>query len=201
MYDITSKPDPQALFAVASEQAGFFTSAQAHGCGYSWTMLSHYAATGRFIRIRQGLYRLRDYPSSPHEEVMAAWLAVGRDSAVVSHESALQLLDLSDVVPNAIHILLPRSRRGLQPYPMVSLHTTAKPLGPSDVVEREGIRLTSPLRTILDVAEIGTASEQVIMAIEQARSRGWITAHELREQAPGRGSRVAELAERGLHVA
>ena len=66
---------------------------------------------------------------------------------------------------------------------------------------REGIRLTAPLRTILDVAETGTASEQVIMAIEQAQRRGWLTADELRARARERGGRVAELVEQGLPVA
>lgn len=198
MYDTHSAPDPDGLFAQASEQAGYFTSAQARAFGYSWTMLSHHTATGRFRRLRRGLYRLRDYPSSPHEEVMAAWLAVGKENAVVSHESALALLGLSDVVPNDIHILIPRSRRGLQPDPMISLHTTAHPLAPGDVVVREGIRLTTPLRTILDVAETGTASEQVIMAIEQARLRGWITANNLRARAQERGGRAIALVEQGL---
>jgi len=128
-------------------------------------MLSHHASTGRFIRLRRGLYRLRDYPSSPHEEVVASWLAVGKEHSVVSHESALALLGLSDVVPNAIHILAPRSRRGLRHDPLIALHTTTHPLQPGDVVIREGIHLTAPLRTILAIAAMGTASEQMIMAI------------------------------------
>src|SRR5665213_1567333 len=114
MCDIEAKEHDFAdLFGAASEQAGYFTSAQAHANGYSKQLLAYHAATGRFVRIRRGLYRLRDYPSSPHEEVMAAWLAIGRDTSLVSHESALDLLDLSDVVPTSIHLLIPRTRRGL----------------------------------------------------------------------------------------
>ena len=37
------------------------------------------------------------------------WLAVGKDTAVVSHESALDLLDLSDVIPNAARNSHPHS--------------------------------------------------------------------------------------------
>src|SRR5664280_1945725 len=102
MYDSDTRPAWEALFAVASEQAGYFTTAQARACGYHWDLLSHHTRAGRFVRLRRGLYRLRDYPSSPHEEMMAAWLATGRESALVSHESALSLLDLSDVVPDAV---------------------------------------------------------------------------------------------------
>ncbi len=194
-------PDAADLFAVASEQMGYFTTAQARSAGYSLPLLSYYVRTGRFLRVRRGVYRLRDYPSSPNEEVMAAWLSLGKERSVISHERALALLGLSDVVPNAIHILVSRSRRGLKPDPVVSLHTTTHPLQPEDIVIREGIRLTSPLRTILDAAETGTASEQVIMAIEQACRRGWISAGELRAREHERGSRVADLIERGLQAA
>ena len=60
-----------------------------------------------------GVYRFRDYPPSPREEVAAAWLAVGQDVAVVSHESALDLWDLSDVIPGAVHLTVPRAQRSL----------------------------------------------------------------------------------------
>jgi len=132
---------------------------------------------------------------------MAAWLAAGKETAVVSHESALVLLDLSDVVPHAVHLLIPRSRRGLVRPWGVALHTTRYTLAPGDVVTREGMRVTAPLRTVLDVAETGTASEQVIMAVEQTKRRGWATDALLRERARSRGARVAELIERGLQVA
>lgn len=199
MYDTAIRsPDLPELFGVASEQAGYFTAAQAHACGYSKQLLSHHAGSGRFIRLRRGLYRLRDYPSSRYEDVMAAWLAAGRDSAVVSHESALDLLDLSDVVPARVHLIVPRSRRGLVLDPPISLHTTVHPVQPEDTVIREGIRLTEPLRTILDAAEMGTGPEQVVMAIKQADRRGWLVGSNLRARAEERGTRVAELVEVAL---
>ena len=194
MNDIAAQaPDLRALFATASEQAGYSTAAQAHICGYSKQLLAHHAANGRFIRVRRGLYRLRDYPSSRHEEVMIAWLAVGRDSAVISHESALDLHDLSDVVPNHVHLIIPRSRRGLAPMRGAALHTEMSALSPSEIVIREGMRVTEPARTILDCAGYGTGPEQVVMAIEQARRRGWIVAAEFRARARERPSRVVHL--------
>jgi predicted transcriptional regulator of viral defense system len=176
-------PDAAGLFLLASEQGGYFTSAQAHAYGYNKQLLAHHAMTGRFRRRRRGLYRLRDYPSSPREEVMAAWLAAGKDQAVVSHESALDLLGLSDVVPSSIHLLVPRARRWFRAPPGVTLHTTTHPLSAADVVLRQGMRITAPLRTILDVAAAGTAPEQVILAITQAHERGMLVAAHLRQAA------------------
>ena len=202
MYDMGDlKPDAVGLFGLASEQMGHFTAEQARAYGMSKQLVAHHIATGRFIHVRRGLYRFRDYPSSLHDEVMAAWLAAGKETAVVSHESALVLLDLSDVVPHAVHLLIPRSRRGLVRPWGVALHTTRYTLAPGDVVTREGMRVTAPLRTVLDVAETGTASEQVIMAVEQTKRRGWATDALPRERARSRGARVAELIERGLQVA
>jgi predicted transcriptional regulator of viral defense system len=193
MYDTHAAPDADGLFAQASEQAGYFTSAQARAHGYSWTMLSHHTATGRFIRLRRGLYRLRDYPSSPHEEVMAAWLAAGKENAVVSHESALDLLDLSDVIPDCVHLTVPRSRRGLVAPAGVVLHTTIQAPVPQDTMTWDGVRLTTPLRSILDAAEYGTSPEQIVMAITQAVERGQIFPDALRSRARGYGARVERL--------
>lgn len=201
MHDTSARPEARGLFALASEQAGYFTSAQAHTYGYSPQLLSYHAEQGRFGRVCRGLYRLRDYPSSPREEVMAAWLAAGKDSAVVSHESALDLLDLADVVPSTIHLLIPRGRRWLHALPGVTVHTTATDLLPDDIVTRQGLRITAPLRTILDVADAGTAPEQVIMAVEQARARGLILPARLRAEAARRDRRVRDLIDHALDTA
>jgi predicted transcriptional regulator of viral defense system len=186
-------PDHACLFDIASTQGGHFTAAQARGCGFGWDLLTHHTRSGRFIRVRRGLYRLRDYPSSPHEEVLAAWLAAGPDRAVVSHESALDLLGLSDVIPNAIHVTVPRSRRHLPKLPGVAFHTTSRQLRPQDVTIRDSIRVTAAARTILDAAEAGTAPEQIEKAVIQALDRGLTTRPHLLHQATERGQRVSRL--------
>ena len=191
-------PDRIRLFEVASGQGGYFTGEQARACGYSWALLSHHVKSGRFARVRRGLYRLREYPSSPREDVLAAWLAVGKDVAVVSHDSALDLLDLSDVIPNAAHLTVPRSRRNLPSLPGVKIHTTVRPLTPRDLTYREGMVVTSATRTILDAAEAGTAPDQIELAVRQAVERGLAAPDELRRGAAERGRRVAALIEGAL---
>ena len=186
-------PDRARLFEVASEQGGYFTTEQAKRCGFSWALLSHHVKSGRFIRVRRGLYRFREYPSSPREDVLAAWLAVGKDVAAVSHESALDILDLSDVIPDAVHITVPRSKRNLPSLPRVKIHTSARPIGAGDLVTRDGMAVTSATRSILDAAEAGTAPEQIEMAVLQAIDRGLATAQHLQREANERGRRVAML--------
>ena len=62
--------------------------------------------------MRRGLYRLRHFRISSPEHVVAAWLPLRDAGAVVSHESALELHDLSDLIPVAVHLSLPRAKRG-----------------------------------------------------------------------------------------
>src|SRR5947207_832146 len=112
----------------AADQHGYFTAKQAQDCGLGRPLLTYHTRSGRFQRIYRGIYRLRDYPTSPHDEVYAACLAVGPDpdTAVVSHESALDLLDLSDVIPNEVHLTVSRARRDLPRLPGVRIHTTTR---------------------------------------------------------------------------
>jgi predicted transcriptional regulator of viral defense system len=187
------RPDHACLFDVASEQHGYFTAAQAHTCGFGWRILFHHVKRGRFLHVRRGLYRLRDYPSSPREEVVAAWIGVGKHDAAVSHESALDLLDLSDVIPQSVHLIVPRGRRGLNPPPGVTVHTATHWLRPDEVTTIHGIRVTTAARSIVDAAEAGTGPEQIEMAVAQALRRALATPKELLEQASTRGSRVARL--------
>jgi predicted transcriptional regulator of viral defense system len=187
------------LFEIASEQCGYFTTAQAEECGISRPLLSHHSRPhGRFIRVGHGLYRVRDYPSSPREDVIAAWLAAGREVAVVSHESALDLLDLSDVVPDAVHLTVPRGKRHRRPRPGVRIHTTTRPVRSGDIVVRDGVRVTSAERSIADAAQAGTAPDQIVAAVAQAVDRGATTASRLLAVARERGGRVERLLRQAL---
>lgn len=200
MDDNIMRPNRQALFEVASEQMGYFTAAQAADHGYAPYLLTYHTKRGTFRRVHRGVYRLRDFPPSSREEVMAAWLAVGKDVAVVSHESALEILDLSDVMPNAIHLTVPRAHRSLARGQLrgVAIHTTTHPWEPTGLWKRDGMRVTAPERTIVDAAESGTQPEQIEMAIGQAFARGWLDPRQLLRGAAVRGRRVADLVVRGI---
>jgi predicted transcriptional regulator of viral defense system len=188
----------ERLFAVASGQQGYFTAAQARECGYGTDLLTYHTRTGRFIREQRGIYRLRDYPSSNRGWVVAAWLAAGKEDAVVSHESALDLLELSDVIPRYTHITVPRSKRYLRPGRGVKIHTAERPLTRSEIRFREGIPVTSPARTILDAAEAGTAPEQIVMAVLQAADRELLFEERLLNGVKNHSGRVQRLISRAL---
>jgi predicted transcriptional regulator of viral defense system len=186
-----NRPDIRGLEAEAYEQSGYFTADQASKHGVSRQLLNHHVNQGRFERIRRGLYRVRGFPSSQHDEMREKWMAVGMDKAVLSHESALALLELSDIIPERVHLLVPRRHRGLRRPPGVVIHTR-----PDDdkvaTVWRDGMPLTAPARTLLDVAD-DLQPEQAAMAAEQALRVGLLTRRQLKHEAARRGkTRVLE---------
>lgn len=187
---MSDKIDHDGLYWVAESQAGYFTAQQALEAGMDRSTLHHHARPGgRYERVRRGLYRLRHFPSSPHDHVMAAWLPLA-EPAVVSHESALELYDLSDVIPNAVHITLPRAKRGQRARPGVRFHTLKHPPGAKEIRRVSGVLATSPERTIVDSLEAGTQLEQIELAVRQALERALTTPRRLRTTAASRPARV-----------
>lgn len=172
------------LEADAYEQGGYFTAQQARAHRVSRQLIDHHVRSGRFERLRRGLYRIRGFPADEHDEIRRAWMAVGGQDAVLSHESALALLDLSDNVPERVHILVPRRRHGLRVPSDVTLHTHADQ-AQVPRVWRDGLPLTAPARTLLDVAG-HIQPEQLEMAVAQAVQRGLLTTTELRAEAERR---------------
>ena len=135
-------------------------------------------------------------------DLVEAWLTAG-PSAVVSHESALSLHGLSNVVPASVHLTVPRSYRrvGRRIPRGVKLHTTTRPLRRDDIVSRGPVPATVPGRAIVDSAEAGTAPEQIFMAVRQALDQGLVTRRELLALARQRSKRVAQLVQRAIEDA
>ncbi len=110
---------------------------------------------------------------------MAGWLRTPPSAdAVVSHQSALELHDLSDVIADQTHVSVPRDRRR-KAVPGLTLHVTQLPILPNERREILGATVTSPERTILDVLREGGPNEQVELAIAQALRRGLSTRRRL----------------------
>lgn len=179
------QPDVRGLETIAYQQHGYFTTSQARERGISSQLLSHYVRRNRFERVRRGLYRLPGFPRPEDDEMREKWMAVGAEKALLSHQSALALLDLSDNIPNAVHLLVGRRYRGLRRPAGVVIHTRPDE-EEVDTVWREGLPLTAPARTIADV--VGEIQpEQLEMAVRQALGRGLLTARELEKEAQQRG--------------
>ena len=177
---VPTDPIWQALYDVASSQEGLFTTRQAASAGYSPPLLDHHQKAGRITRVRRGIYRLVHFPPGEHEELVAAWLWT-EGKGVISHQTALSMQGLSDVLPAQIHITLPaawRHRRLRVPAGLV-LHFAEVP--PKERSWIDAVPVTSTSRTLNDCALASLSPDMLRQAAKQALSRGLVTRAELGE--------------------
>jgi predicted transcriptional regulator of viral defense system len=174
------------LYALAEGNAGYLTARAAADAGIARSTLSHHARPGgRLIHVTRGLYRLREFPSSPHEHIVAGWLRTPRSAdAVVSHESALELDDLSDVIADEVHVTVPRTRHR-KPIEGVVVHGTTFPVTTRQRRNILGMPVTTVDRTIIDVLRSTGMTEQVEAAVQEALQRGLTTKRRLKATAEG----------------
>jgi predicted transcriptional regulator of viral defense system len=172
------EPTWQALYDVAASQEGLFTTRQAAAAGYSSPLLAHHQQAGRISRVRRGIYRLNHYPPGEHEELVTAWLW-SENQGVISHQTALALQGLSDVLPARIHLTLPLSwqRRRFRVPSGIRLHFSD--VQPEDRAWIEAVPMTSTPRTLNDCADAGVSPDLLRQAAKQALARGLATRQQL----------------------
>jgi predicted transcriptional regulator of viral defense system len=92
-----------------------------------------------------------------------------------SHETALSLHDLSDVMPAKLHMTVPKSFRRFAPIPRALILHRAN-LSPQDSESIQGVQVTKPLQTVVDLLTEGRVSKDVlIQALREGLRRGIIT--------------------------
>lgn len=183
----------RTLASVANEQGGYFTAKQAKSAGYDYQHLDYHVSTGTFERVEHGLYRLASAPRAESDEFvrLSLWSRDRADEpqAVVSHESALVLHELSDLLPGSIHLIVPPKFRKTPPDGVV-LHKAT--LDASEVEERAGFRVTTALRALLDAAAGETSQEQLEKALADALARGLVRRRKV-EDVLARSPRLKRL--------
>jgi len=180
------------LLEIASTQSGYFTAAQALGVGYSYPAQGYHTHRGNWLRVDRGIYRLPEWPIESREDLVR-WTLWSRERAVVSHETALSVHELGDVNPAKVHLTVPPNFR--QSDPGVVLHRGE--LSNVDFEEHSGYRVTTPLRSLLDVAS-GLDLDQFARAIAEGLERGLTTRRALLARADEFGAKAALRIERAL---
>lgn len=181
------------LFEIADGQAGYFTGQQALEAGYSHASQTYHLKQNHWRDEGWGIFRLRDYPLGDHEQYvqLSLWSRdrQGRPQGVVSHETALSLYELSDVMPSDIHLTVPKHFRKRIPKGLV-LHRGC--LEQEDIEPRHGFSVTTPLRTLLDVAEGSLSPEHLGKAVEDALSKGLVRRTKLLEAVRASSEEIRE---------
>lgn len=147
---------PDARVAqLAAEQDGVVSLAQLRACGLSSDAITTRVHSGRLHRLHRGVYAVGHPAVSVRGRLRAAVLACG-SSAVLSHFSAAAfwgLVEQSERFPQVT--VADGSGRAI---PGVHVHRRLT-LPAADVWTRSGMRVTSPGRTLLDIAADLTEQE------------------------------------------
>lgn len=189
--DVGGRPSWDALHALAEAQQGVFSADQAAEAGFSSQLLNKHLHGGRIERVQRGIYRLARFPAAQRvqQDLVVAWLWSGR-VGVLSHETALQLHDLSDALPAQLHLTVPASWAKRRVHPPGPLRLYCADLAPGEITWVGSVPVTTPARAIAEVALAHGDATAVEAAVRQALRRNLAS---LTELAPA----VAYVAGRG----
>jgi predicted transcriptional regulator of viral defense system len=172
------KEAERRLHELAQSQQGFFTTKQAMRAGFGEKTHSYHVKAGNWIREHRGIYRLADFPTVERPDLML-WFLWSQNRKEVpegtySHDTALSLHELSDLMPSKLHMTVPKAFRRTSESPEILVLHRAH-LDPNDVQEIHGVRVTRPLRTIVDLLKAGHVDRsQLKQAVDEAIRRGLV---------------------------
>ena len=131
------------------------------------------------MREYRAIYRLRAFPATARPELVRWYLwsmdRAGRAQGVYSHSTALYLHLAPQSLPPELHMTVSGGfrRSSATPEGLVLHHDD---LAEGDIAARNGYQLTTPLRTILDLAVADTIPRATLSkALQQIAERGMIT--------------------------
>jgi predicted transcriptional regulator of viral defense system len=186
------KEAAKRLFEIAEDQQGYFTTKQAKAAAFAENTHPYHVQAGNWVRERRGIYRLASFPRGERPDLML-WSLWSRNreeagQGIYSHQTALSLYDLSDVMPAKLHMTVPKSFRRNSEIPRVlALHYADLPQ--TDVGTIFGARVTKPMRTILDLLEGGEMPPATLrQAVREGLRRGLIR----RAEIAGAKSRLSD---------
>lgn len=172
-----TKQAAKALYEIAADQEGYFTTKQAIAAGFADSTHNYHLKNGDWLKAWRGIYRLTDFPYLTNRPELMLWQlwSRGRDEkpqSTFSYETALDFYELSDNMPDKLHITVPKSFRRSQEIPdILNLHY--EDLKETDILHKQKIRITTPVKTLVDiVAEEKLPRSMIIDAINQSIKKG-----------------------------
>ncbi|MER7452190.1 hypothetical protein ABTW96_18085 [Nocardia beijingensis] len=179
----------------AGRHAGFFTTRQVlrTGCG---ARVRAGLGDGSVTRAGVGMLRLAGWPEGPLDEY-AMWAAWFDGAAVVSHQSAADLHGLGSLRPRFLHL---SARAGRPPVPP-RLVVVRRALTGADVESAGPFLVTTPVRTVLDLAEADIGQSALNEVVADAVAIHRCAGDEITDAGARLSPRAARRVYRALAVA
>jgi hypothetical protein len=156
------------IAAIAARQRGRVARRQLLTAGISRSAIEVRLASGRLIRRRTGVYAVGHAGPNRLTRETEALLAC-REQALLSHQTAAALWGIrpAQLAADPIHVLVLGTEGTRKPG--IRCHRTGR-LQPQDVRFHEGLAVTSPARTLLDIAPTLTM-QQLEWALDEVLNR------------------------------
>jgi len=174
----------QLIAFVAARQHGVIARDQLVALGLGRGAIAHRVKRAALHRVHRGVYLWGHEAPAPYARALAAVLACGAGS-VVSHDSAAVLWGIRPPIEGPIDVTLAADRvrqDGIRSHRTTTLH-------PADTRTLRGIAITSPARTLLDIAP-QLAPPDLAAAVERAQVKRLVTKRDI-AAAMGRAPRRA----------
>jgi very-short-patch-repair endonuclease len=136
------------LWSLVERQDGVVSRGQLLDLGFSKKAIEHGIASGRLHRCRRGVYAVGRPKLTENGRLMAAVLACG-PTAALSHGSAAAHWGFLPAWHGPINVSVPLRVARHQPGLVVHRRVV---IGPEDVAQFDGIPLTNPICTLIDIA-------------------------------------------------
>jgi hypothetical protein len=157
------------LARVAVRQHGAFTRAQAAAAGLSASQLQRRVSAGAWVRMFPRVYRHAAVPPNRALVLSAALLWAG-PGAALSHTTAAGLWRIGNGT-HLVELLVPRTRAPRAPGVLVHRVASVEPV---DVASWRGFAVTTPVRTLIDLAAV-LAGPELGAAVRRAAALGLVT--------------------------
>jgi hypothetical protein len=154
----------------AARQFGGIADRQALDSGMSRSSISWRVASGAWVRVLPRVYRLASTPESWQQKAGAACLWAGEETAL-SHQAAAHLWGFEGFRDCPVHVMTHKSLRAAAPW--LVIHRVAR-LTPFDTTRKDGLPVTTPSRTLLDLGAV-CDEESVDIAIDSALRAGFVS--------------------------
>jgi hypothetical protein len=162
-HGIRGQGSPRQIAALAARQHGVVSRAQLLGLGLGQGAIDHRVGRGLLYPVHRGVYAVGHSVLGPRGQWLAAVLAAG-PGAVLSHSSAAALWGIRDAEGARPEVTVARRRR------LTSVTTHRIALAEDEITINDGIPVTTPARTLLDLAEQLTP-QRLERAVHEAEYR------------------------------
>jgi hypothetical protein len=173
------------IAAVADRQGGVIARAQLTALGLSASAIDRRVGGGRLHLLHRGVYSVGHRVVGVTGRNWAAVLACGPDAAL-SHQSAGAAWDIRPSAASTVHVTVGAGgrarRRGLRAHRRCELRG-------DEVTELDGLPITTPARTLLDLAATGLRGRRLEAALDRAELLRLLDFDELQQllaRYPGR---------------